>query len=238
MARARNIKPAFFDNEVLGDLSFAARLMFIGLWTLADREGRLEDRPKRIKIRVFPFDDGVDADELLQNLHDSGFILRYQGGDKEQYIQILKFAEHQTPHCKEKESTIPAPCKNSASTSAAPPDSLIPDSLIPDSPSGGGAKKTAPVPLRKNEVSRPDDIDEQTWSDFLAHRRQKKAKLTPTAWKAIRKQLDIGAAKGHDPNDMLAVAMAAGWQGFEFEWFANRVGDRQEQNGPRAKVLQ
>jgi len=91
-------------------------------------------------------------------------------------------------------------------------------------PKGKGSGAGAPVPLRKNEVSRPDDIDEQTWSDFLAHRRQKKAKLTPTAWKAIRKQLDIGAAKGHDPNDMLSVAMAAGWQGFEFEWFANRIG--------------
>jgi len=94
----------------------------------------------------------------------------------------------------------------------------------PNEAKGKTGAKTAPTPLRKNEVSRPDDIDEQTWSDFLAHRRQKKAKLTPTAWKAIRKQLDIGAAKGHDPNDMLAVAMAAGWQGFEFEWFANRVG--------------
>lgn len=92
---------------------------------------------------------------------------------------------------------------------------------------GKGSEKPAPddapSPTRKNDAQRPDDIDEQTWSDFLAHRRQKKAKLTPTAWKPIRKQLDLGIKAGHDPNEMLAVAMAAGWQGFQFEWYENRT---------------
>ena len=49
MARTRSIKPSFFDNEILGDLPPLTRLLFIGLWGIADREGRLEDRPKRIK---------------------------------------------------------------------------------------------------------------------------------------------------------------------------------------------
>ena len=54
MARARNIKPAFFKNETLVELPVETRLLFIGLWTLADREGRLEDRPKRIKMEIYP----------------------------------------------------------------------------------------------------------------------------------------------------------------------------------------
>ena len=49
MARTRNIKPAFFDNDILGGLDPLTRLLFIGLWCIADREGRLEDRPLRIK---------------------------------------------------------------------------------------------------------------------------------------------------------------------------------------------
>ena len=48
MARARNIKPGFFANENLAECDPLARLLFAGLWCLADREGRLEDRPKRI----------------------------------------------------------------------------------------------------------------------------------------------------------------------------------------------
>ena len=64
MARARNIKPSFFTNEDLVELSFETRLLFIGLWTLADRAGRLEDRPKRIKMAVFPA-DSVDVERSL-----------------------------------------------------------------------------------------------------------------------------------------------------------------------------
>ena len=67
MARARNIKPAFFRNAELVELSFEARLFFIGLWTAADRDGRLEDRPKQIKMEIFPA-DSVDCDALLSDL--------------------------------------------------------------------------------------------------------------------------------------------------------------------------
>lgn len=95
MARSRNIKPGFFSNEALGECSPYARLLFAGLWTLADREGRLEDRPKRIKVQVLPFDD-VDVDPLLDELAKRSFLVRYEvGGDR--YIQIVNFARHQNP---------------------------------------------------------------------------------------------------------------------------------------------
>ena len=64
MARARNIKPGFFRNADLAELPIEARLLFIGLWTIADREGRMEDRPKQIKMELFPA-DSLDCDDLL-----------------------------------------------------------------------------------------------------------------------------------------------------------------------------
>mgnify|MGYP000524122965 CR=1 FL=1 len=86
MARSRNIKPGFFTNEDLVELDFATRLLFAGLWTVADRDGRLQDRPKKIKIDVFPAEN-LDIDAMLQALHDSKFINRYEvNGAK--YIQI------------------------------------------------------------------------------------------------------------------------------------------------------
>lgn len=110
MARARNIKPGFFDNEILGELPALTRLLFIGLWCLADREGRLQDRPKRIKKELLGYDDvtsdGVDA--MLQQLCENGFIQRYEV-DGDRYIQVTNFVKHQNPHCKEQESMIPAP---------------------------------------------------------------------------------------------------------------------------------
>ena len=105
MARSRNIKPGFFRNEMLAECSPLTRLLFAGLWCLADRAGRLEDRPKRIRAEVLPYDDG-SVDEMLNELDRAGFILRYQVGDQ-RFIQVLNFARHQNPHHREAESTIP-----------------------------------------------------------------------------------------------------------------------------------
>lgn len=141
MARARNIKPGFFTNDTLADIPALGRLLFIGLWTLADREGRLEDRHRRIKAEVLPYDD-CDVDSLLNDLQLHGFITRYVVGENE-FIQILNFTKHQNPHVKEAASQIPEMVEHSTSTvqeqcSAQPlPEQagLIPDSgyLIPDS---------------------------------------------------------------------------------------------------------
>lgn len=148
--RARNIKPGFYKNEDLAECSVWTRLIFPGLWMLADREGRLEDRPRRIKGELLPF-DLVDVESLLQELKQHNFIVRYEI-DGEKYIQILGFTRHQSPHYSEKESVIKPPSflestvhddvsipgvlrensRNEASikTGSQPPDSLNPDSLI------------------------------------------------------------------------------------------------------------
>ena len=86
MARSRNIKPGFFTNEDLVELDFATRLLFAGLWTLADRDGRLEDRPKKIKMSLFPA-DSVDVDHMLDALRQTSLIKRYEV-DGNRYIKI------------------------------------------------------------------------------------------------------------------------------------------------------
>lgn len=107
MARARNIKPGFFKNEDLAECSPWARLCFAGLWTLADREGRLEDRPKKIKGELFAF-DSVEVEPLLVELARWGFITRYAAKGLG-IIQINKFGAHQNPHHREPPSDLPPP---------------------------------------------------------------------------------------------------------------------------------
>ena len=142
MARARNIKPALFKNEVLGVADPLFTLCFEGLWLLADRDGRLEDRPIRIKAEIFPYRDGLQIENILDWLACNGFIIRYQYGEN-RYIQIINFAKHQNPHKNEAASEIPeysATCKSSDfigtdpdSIGCAPADSLSLDSLSSDS---------------------------------------------------------------------------------------------------------
>jgi len=102
MPRARNIKHEFFKNEELADVSFIGRLLFIGLWTLADCKGRLEYRPRRIKAELFPYDDGLETDKELTALDKSGFISIYSVLDQ-RYIEIINFCKHQNPHKNERD---------------------------------------------------------------------------------------------------------------------------------------
>jgi hypothetical protein len=118
LARSRNIKPGFFTNDELAEIEPLGRLLFAGLWTIADRDGRLEDRPKKIKAEVLPYDN-CDIDSLLQELANRKFIFRYEVNG-ERYIQILTFNEHQNPHRNEKPSNIPAPDLYSTSTVQVP----------------------------------------------------------------------------------------------------------------------
>lgn len=105
MARARNIKPGFYTNEDLAECSVWARYIFPGLWMMADREGRLEYRPKKIKGELLRFDEQA-AEPLLDELQRWGFIKIYEAEGRA-YIQILTFHKHQNPHHREAESDIP-----------------------------------------------------------------------------------------------------------------------------------
>lgn len=107
MARARNIKPGFFRNADLAELPVETRMLFIGLWTLADREGRMEDRPRQIKMEIYPADQ-FDVDLMLGQLQDGGFIVRYEVGGR-RFIEVTNFIKHQDPHYKEKASELPPP---------------------------------------------------------------------------------------------------------------------------------
>lgn len=171
MSRARNIKPGFFRNDRLAECDPLARILFAGLWCMADREGRLEDRPKRIKAECLPYDD-CDADRLLEQLSDRGFITRYVI-DGSAFIAINEFGKHQNPHVKEAASTIPAPGEHSASTVQAPeiPEraGLIPDSpsLIPESQKHTGASAPRdPKPPAGDEKPKSRRKPEQTLRTF------------------------------------------------------------------------
>ena len=106
MGRTRSIRPGFFLNEKLAEVSPLGRLLFAGLWTIADRRGRLEDRPRRIKAELLPYDD-CDVDNLLNELSTGGFIHRYIVNG-ERYIEIVNFEKHQHIPGSEAESAIPS----------------------------------------------------------------------------------------------------------------------------------
>ena len=122
-------------HEGIAELPVMTRLLFIGLWTQADRAGRLEDRPKRLKANLFPYDN-CDVDKLLSELQKGGFIIRYKvnanrsvedispraattnagksrdagikdNNETQLLIQITNFSKHQVCNVKEQASILP-----------------------------------------------------------------------------------------------------------------------------------
>lgn len=174
MARARSLKPGFFRDRKLLDLPPLTRLLFAGLWTIADREGRLADDSKQIRLDVMP-SDRYNVEAGLQQLADGGFIIRYESGPA-RYIQVRTWKKHQNPHVKEPASTIPAPCENCAgagNSGAKTPDSLnpIPLTLNPEPVTG--------IPAG-NGMLNPSltESDPGYWAERLYARHPKKKNLS------------------------------------------------------------
>lgn len=189
MARARNIKPSFFTNEQVSDNCPLGRLLFIGLWTMADYKGDLEWREKTLKIQLLPWDE-CNLKELAINLDKSGLIRFYSDGNKI-YLNIPNFEKHQNPHKNEREkgSDIPAYserlrqvidlkgltinrdksgalAKSSRSDRA---DSLlmIPDSHIPNPESNTNSDELVSAPTKKQKRQTQKNLNAHTPDDEL-----------------------------------------------------------------------
>lgn len=216
MARARNIKPGFFKNELLAELSPWDRLLFAGLWCLADREGRMEDRPKRIKMELFPCDD-YKVEEGLCNLEQSGFLTRYTINGVA-VISITNFIKHQSPHGTEKDSELPdengeltvherskngcvtgnkRKCNGEPTLNNVKPsldNALIPDSLIPDS-----QIQEKPLVPSGDDTSAYSAEFERFWKSYP---KREGGNPKKSAWKAWKARIRAGVSA----DDLIAAA--------------------------------
>ncbi|WIM09279.1 hypothetical protein [Enhydrobacter sp.] len=122
MARIRTIKPEFFTSDDICALSPLARLLYIGLWCEADREGRLVWTPRVFKRRYLP-DDACDGDAVAAELIERGLVVPYGEG----YAWIPTLARHQILNPREAASRLPAP-EGDASPRAADASARVDDS--------------------------------------------------------------------------------------------------------------
>lgn len=108
------MKPEFWTDEKVVELSAWGRLLAIGLLNFADDYGRMVKSEKRIKMQVFPA-DSVSVQQLLTELEKAGFIYFYSVNNVE-YLQIRNFTKHQRVN-RPSHSPIPAPVGGEPSVS-------------------------------------------------------------------------------------------------------------------------
>jgi hypothetical protein len=97
MARIRTIKPHFFKSQDVTELSYQARLTWIGLWTYVDDAGRGRDDARLIKGELWPLEDDVtwqDVERVLTELSLSLHVVRYTVENRH-FLAIPKWLDHQ-----------------------------------------------------------------------------------------------------------------------------------------------
>lgn len=136
--RIRTIKPEFWSSPDMADLPFFDRLLFIGLWSIADDWGRLQADPRYIRGELFSLDTPVGRDGVqepnpdpaklpagsaqysagsasisdgLERLRRGGQITIYQVGNSRRYCQVVNFVEYQKIDKRSKER-IPSPTRD------------------------------------------------------------------------------------------------------------------------------
>ncbi len=97
MARKRMIDPDFWIDEKLGQCTRDERLLFMGLISNADDEGKGRANPKLIKSAVFPYDDDISAEsvgKMMGELAEKGIAMIYEA-DGQEFYWLPNFLKHQ-----------------------------------------------------------------------------------------------------------------------------------------------
>lgn len=96
MARIRTIKPSFWADEAVADLSRDARLVLIGLISSADDEGRFLASHSAVAGYLFPHDDIAPTRlrKWLDEIEQTG-IVRFYSVNRREYGAFPKWKKHQ-----------------------------------------------------------------------------------------------------------------------------------------------
>lgn len=122
--RIRTIKPEWPQDEAIGSVSREARLLYLGLTSQADDEGRLRGGLPLLRAQIYPYDTDLQLPELerwLDELEPQRLITRYEV-DGKPYISLPRWADEQRVD-RPTTSRFPEPPANARMSSVPPRDS-------------------------------------------------------------------------------------------------------------------
>lgn len=92
--RKRIIDPLLWLNGEISKISDKAKLLYIGLWTIADDYGVLENDPLKIRAQIFPYNHNLKIERYLGELLKIDKITPYEVEGKK-YLFIKNFLKYQ-----------------------------------------------------------------------------------------------------------------------------------------------
>lgn len=115
MARQRFIHPCIWTSDNFLELSSRQRLLFIGMFSLADDDGRIKANPRTLKAAIFPADE-ITLDEIETDLFmllKTKSIILYEV-DGLRYAYFPNWGKFQKPKYPQP-SKLPSPSSANAS---------------------------------------------------------------------------------------------------------------------------
>jgi hypothetical protein len=89
--RIRSIKPEFFDDQTVNSWSPLTRLLYVGLWVMADDCGRFQADIDTIKASVCKKDRPSDVEKSMDELVKSGKVMLYASESGEKFGVVSYF---------------------------------------------------------------------------------------------------------------------------------------------------
>ena len=120
MPRSRMVKPEFFDDEKLSEISRDARLLYVGLWVNSDDYGVVKGNHKWLKSKIYPYDE-ISPHQFTKWINEliGQDCIRAFKTKGENYYYIRTFSQHQYIN-------NPSKAKN-----PSPPEALLQDYISP-----------------------------------------------------------------------------------------------------------
>ncbi len=128
MARIRSIKPFIWSDDRIGEVSRDARLLYLGMITQADDDGRLVASGTSLAGAIYPYDEvtGRQVDRWRDELAAVGLLDVYTIG-RATYAHLPSWAKHQRIQ-KPQGSALPAPpVRDESATSTRPGEEPVHD---------------------------------------------------------------------------------------------------------------
>jgi hypothetical protein len=200
--RVRSIKPEFWTDGDVVQMSPYARLLFIGSWNFALCDaGHVKDDPTRLKLQVLPMDD-VDPAALIEECVKLGRLTRINLGDGRTFLHIKRFSDHQygspkwnprCPVCKEI-----APEKPSKSVEKVPEPSTGSSDVLDFS---GTVEQVGKGREGKKDLSTSKLVDDKFQAFWSAYPRKVARGAAVKSWGAAIK-------RGAEPDRVIAAVVA------------------------------
>jgi len=200
----RILRDGILASEKVAGLGWAAEVFYRRLMSIADDYGRYEAGHQLLRARCYPLqtDDvkPVDIARWLVACQSAGLLVMYVV-DGKRYLEIVRFQQQQRSASK-----CPAPPAVDSKCSQPIANEHLDVVVVGGVVEGGDGDGTP-----KAHASVPSWIPPEAWERWRKHRGRK---LTPEAVKLQIKKLAGLLAQGHQPADVIALAIESGWATF------------------------